>query len=701
MALVPAAIFLFMEGSLRLAGYGYATDFFLDGSKIEGSEVWIDNQGFDRWFFPPALQGTATPIPFAIPKQKPAGTYRIFVLGESAAAGFPNPAFSFARVLEVMLRARHPDIRFEVVNTAMVAINSHVALAIARQCARQQPDLFIVHLGNNEVVGPFGAAGVLGPFSPNLGFIRANLAIKTTRTGLLLNRLVHGLGTVRGSSEAWNGMATFARNQVPAGDDRLQRIFSHFRTNLHDICAAGRDAGIPVIICTIPVNLRDSAPFRSQHAPTLAEEQIEAWNRTYRLGIQRENEGKYAEAIGQYQTAAQIDNGFADLTYRLGRCYLALGQTGKARQHFVRARDLDTLRFRSDSSINATIRGVASARAEAGVHLADAERAFDQGSKDGIPGEELFLEHVHMTFEGNYRLAHTLFESIEVVAPPALRGRSAKATPLSAKECAERLGYTDWNELRSVTTIYGMLTTLSPFTLQLDHLPRGRRWWKKVEALQARLVADGYGKAVAKYEKAARGAEGDWMIPMDYGQLLIDRATLFRMPVEPAEEQYVRSLSNLRHNFTVHCKLGDLYRKTGRQEEAISQYQEALRLSPENLEAHSGMAESLLARGKNDQARAVYDARARQGANRVGALLALAGFLSRTGKLEECEARLVEALRLAPDSVGTLVKLADVQRKLEKVEDAIGHYEAALRIWPDQPELLKKVAELRAKRRPA
>ena len=44
----------------------------------------------------------------------------------------------------------------------MVAINSHVALPIARQCAERQPDLLVVHLGNNEVVGPFGAAGVLG-----------------------------------------------------------------------------------------------------------------------------------------------------------------------------------------------------------------------------------------------------------------------------------------------------------------------------------------------------------------------------------------------------------------------------------------------------------------------------------------------------------------------------------------------------------
>src|SRR5436305_11939586 len=120
---------------------------------------------------------------FALPAVKPRGTYRVFVLGESAARGHPDPSNSFSRVLEVMLRDRYPDKHFEVVNAAMIAINSHIVLPIARQCLEHSPDLLVVHLGNNEVVGPFGAAGVLGPFSPRLGVIRANLALKKTRTG--------------------------------------------------------------------------------------------------------------------------------------------------------------------------------------------------------------------------------------------------------------------------------------------------------------------------------------------------------------------------------------------------------------------------------------------------------------------------------------------------------------------------------------
>ena len=65
-------------------------------------------------------------------------------MGESAAAGTPDPAFGFARILEVMLRRQFPDRRIEVINAAMRGINSHIILPIARECVRLQPDLFIV-----------------------------------------------------------------------------------------------------------------------------------------------------------------------------------------------------------------------------------------------------------------------------------------------------------------------------------------------------------------------------------------------------------------------------------------------------------------------------------------------------------------------------------------------------------------------------
>ncbi len=693
MTLIPAALFALLEGSLRLGGYGTDTSFFVDGSKIEQREVWIENKNFERCVFPPPLRGICDPIPFVLPKSKAAGTYRIFVLGESAAMGFPNPSFGFARVLEAMLRARYPQTRFEIVNTAIVAINSHVVLPIARQCASQQPDLFIVHLGNNEVVGPFGAAGVLGPFSASRDMIRANLAVKTTRAGQLLQSLVGAFGQAKERPRVWDGMATMARSHVRADDDRLVRINAHFRENLEDICRAGTDTGALVIVCSIPVNLKDSAPFGSLHNPTLADKQLEAWNEVYKAGARHEENKEYAAAIRLYEQASRIDDQFADLSFCLGRCNSALGKTSEAKDHFARARDLDTLRFRTDTTLNRTIREVVAGRNDHRVRLVDAERTFERSSPGGIPGEELFLEHVHMNFKGNCLLARTVFECLAELAPPQLgEGRDDKAGTLSDEQCAERLGYTEWNELNIVKQIASIVTEGKPFTMQFDSTERGKRWMARAAALHERFESGGVKKALAVYQEAVQDAPEDPMLRVALGELLL---TLGPAMAGAAEEQFVEALSRVRHDPTNHYRLGELRRMAGRLDEAEGHFRAALRLDPDYMRANFGLAEVCAARGEQDQAIAIYQEQVRKGRNRLLALLTLGGYYDQIGKLDEAREQYLEVLRCSPDHMGALLHLGDLAAKQEKVDEAIEYYETAKRNVPDAPAVRERLARAR------
>src|SRR5262249_23624577 len=159
--------------TLRLVGCGYPTHFFV---KEDGGQRWMTNRKFGRRFQP---RDTATsPYPALLPAQKAPGTARIFILGESAAQGTPAPAFGFARILEVMLRQQFPERRFEVINAAMRGINSHVVLPIARDCAEQSPDLFIVYLGNNEAIGLHAPDPNSFSFTPYLRLLRAGQWIK-------------------------------------------------------------------------------------------------------------------------------------------------------------------------------------------------------------------------------------------------------------------------------------------------------------------------------------------------------------------------------------------------------------------------------------------------------------------------------------------------------------------------------------------
>src|SRR5437879_4759912 len=112
--LLPLAVLCVLELILRLAHYGYPTHFFIP-ARFHGSTVLVENPKFGWQFFPPPL--ARRPIPLMLTPQKPPGTYRIFVFGESATQGHPDPAFSFSRILSVLIEARYPGTKFEVINT--------------------------------------------------------------------------------------------------------------------------------------------------------------------------------------------------------------------------------------------------------------------------------------------------------------------------------------------------------------------------------------------------------------------------------------------------------------------------------------------------------------------------------------------------------------------------------------------------------
>ena len=195
LVLSPILFFGLLEAGLRLGGYGYPTGFFL-GPDAAGT--CTTNYRFGWRFFPRPLarHGPASLLSSA----KPAGTVRIFVLGDSAAMGTPDPSFNFGQILAVMLREQYPGVQFEVVNGAMTAINSHVTREIARDCAAREPDLFVVYMGNNEVIGPYGPGTVFQRWSPSLSMVRSSLWVKSTRVGELLGDVAASFRGKRGRS---------------------------------------------------------------------------------------------------------------------------------------------------------------------------------------------------------------------------------------------------------------------------------------------------------------------------------------------------------------------------------------------------------------------------------------------------------------------------------------------------------------------
>ena len=319
--LVPLLVLAAVELGLRLAGYGYPTAFFKP-IRIGKDDYLVENDKFGLRFFPPAL--ARSPAPVKMKAKKPAGAYRIFILGESAALGDPRPAYGAGRYLQTLLRERFPGQQFEVVCVAMTAINSHAILSIAQECARHAGDLWIVYLGNNEMVGPFGAATIFGEQAPPRWIVRLNLRLQRTRVGQLLAATVHNLSKPGSRPSWWGGMEMFTKSRVAPDDRRKEQVYRNFQRNLQDIVRIGLGSGASVVLSTVAVNLKDCPPFASLGRSDLATVDRAAYEKVNVQASAAESQGNFAEAATLYEQAARFQPGFAEVQFRLGYCLLRL-----------------------------------------------------------------------------------------------------------------------------------------------------------------------------------------------------------------------------------------------------------------------------------------------------------------------------------------------------------------------------------------
>jgi len=682
---VPLLMLAFLELALRIFGYGYPTRFFIERpGPNEGETVYAENLDFGRRFFPPGLIKYPTTI--SMPKVKKEGTYRIFILGESAAMGFPDPTASFARILEVMLREAYPETRFEIVNTAMTAINSHVIREIAFECAQHQPDLFIVHVGNNEVVGQFGAAGVIGAYSPNLRVIRTSLWVKQMRVGQLLGSMM-GEFSSKDGPKSWDGMAMFRKSRIGADDSRLNDMLNNFGSNLREICSAGTDAGADVLVCTIPVNLRDSAPFASEHSRDLSAERLAEWESIYNEGVSLEEAGKISEAVAKFEMAAGIDDRFADLQFRAARCLARLGKTEPAKQKFKLARDLDALRFRSETRINDAIRDAVQGM-PAKAHLVDAERDFEAVSPDGIPGEDLFLEHVHMNFHGNYALAKSIFLTLaNVTRSPLRNGDMPQSAPPCEAVCADRLAYTNSSRFTTESQIRSMFFD-APFNEQLDHVERDKRGDARLADLKAKMQPADLETTAAAFENALHRDPDDWMTREKFGAFLASRGDVVR-----ALDQFRHVTRQVPHHYVAHRQQGKILLAVGKYEEAQAAFEAAIKILPDYTTVYYDLANAAAAQGNITEAIAIYEDRVNKELDKAEALSVFANFLISHGKSAEARNRLDEALKINPECATAHIIMGHLLAGEGATQGAIAHYEAAIRYRAGSAPLVSKYLE--------
>jgi tetratricopeptide (TPR) repeat protein len=662
MILGPLVVFGSVELALRLAGYGYPTSFFLR-TRIRGHDFYVPNAKFTFRFFSATQARSSLPIRMAA--NKSTNVYRIFLFGESAANGDPEPSYGVGRYLEVLLRERFPKTDFEVLCVAITGINSHTILPIARECAQHQGDLWLVYMGNNEMVGPFGAETVFGPQAPSLSLVRATLAVKTTRFGQLLDALAGRLKRHSPSPKSWGGMQMFMESRLRHDDPARLRAYANFNKNLEDILRVAQRAGVPVTLSTVAVNLKDCAPFASLHAPGLAANEEASWNKAYEEGVALETTGSYREALALYQKAARIDPHYADLQFHIGTCDLALTNYDQARRDFELATDYDALAFRADTAVNQAIKAAAARHAGQGVYLVDAAEALAQSSPARIPGSELFYEHVHLNFDGNYRLAIGFAEQVKRLLPDSITARD-KGSWASGELCDPRLAVTVWDRQRVWQPIFNRIS-FPPFTGQLNHAAFFQMCEAKLNEAKAQMSSQTPEQARQIYEQALALAPEDNLLHGNFEQFLEAGGEL---PQAIAESQRLCELAPYLPG--PYYRTASLLVRQGRMREAEENFARAVAIKSDYAQAHNELGLIFAGQQKIDEAIVSFARARRADPSCVDTYLNLGFLEQRRGNFERAMASYAEAALLQPqgpaDYFNRAVKLAALHRSAEAIE---------------------------------
>jgi len=406
--LIPVLFFVVLESGLRLANYGGDLSLFVEVPGEMSDYMMCNHEVAKRFFFTQDVLPSPSKDLFL--KDKPKNTFRIFVFGGSTAAGFPyGNNIMFSRILNHRLQQRYPEIRIEVVNTAMSAINSYAFVDYLDEVLDYEPDAILVYAGHNEYYGALGVASTetLGK-SPWL--VKTYLSLQRYRTFLLLRE---GITQIR----QWMGKAVAGDLGPDPTATLMERIVSNqyipyqeslydagklqFEYNLQEILRKARNANVSVILSELVCNVRDQQPL------------------------------SYLES-GKPNEAQEL--------FKRGTTLLNRGDINDAEELLVRAKDFDALRFRAPEEFNYLLYEIA---AEFEAPVVPMKQYFESASPNGLIGDNLMVDHLHPNRRGYALMAEAFYDKIveeNLIAP---QGRQGKESVFNYLEW----GFTDLDSL--------------------------------------------------------------------------------------------------------------------------------------------------------------------------------------------------------------------------------------------------------------
>lgn len=553
-AIIPLAILLLFEGTLRLAGYGDNLDLFVK-NPVKGYEKYlmVNPEIGKKYFRKFEYTSPANDIFYA---EKPGNTFRVFVMGSSTVYGFPYERnLMFSRILHQMLEDACPGKKIEVVNTAITAINSFTLLDFAGQILKYDPDAVLIYAGHNEFYGAFGI-GSNETMSRNATLTRLHIFLMDLRMYQLVRNLISTTaGKLAAGKSRVHGTLMkrmVADNSILYGSGEYRIAMKRYRQNMEKILRKFRSKNVPVFISEVVSNVRDIEPFGS-----VANDTLEAAADVFRMA-------KSAEQQGDFESAHNL---------------------------YYRAKDLDGIRFRASEDVNRVVNDLAAGYGAVRVPMLS---WFQKNALNGLIGNNLMTEHVHPNVDGNFLMAGAFFNSL---AESGILGQSDVPEIHSLSYYKKNWGYTPLDTLLAFHRVQ-LLKGFWPFVKagepetdhtktyhpenRLDSLAFSTLINKKVDLAAVRLELAHRYKKTGETEKACREYEALIKTNPYIAENYRDAATcLIELQDLPLALLYLGKSLEYENSFYAHFRMGEILLVKGDFENASASFRDALNLASE------------------------------------------------------------------------------------------------------------------------
>jgi lysophospholipase L1-like esterase len=403
---LPFIALAVVEIVLRLFGFGGYPPFIRSvGTLPQGEQLCIVEPAASKPYFfaNPTRPGYAEQSSFIMPKPK--DTLRIFLIGESAAKGYPQPRnLAMSEFLQTMLGDVLPQKRVEVINLGTTAVASFPLVYQVQDALRYQPDWFVFYVGNNEFFGAYGTASINAAGTMPLWALKLMRAAR----GLALVQAVESVVRA-GADENRTLMEQMIGQTFIACDSPLREAAArNLQANLGDMLDQVKAAGVAALVCTTASNESGLAPLGQDDVSNLSGAAQQEFNELLRQAAACSS-AQSAQAVELLGKAALLAPRSALTQFMLANAQANAGDLVAARKAFLLARDLDTMPWRPISVTEQAIRDTAAARR---VLLCDIAFKFRNMSVRGATDWELLDDHVHPSLQGQVQAARAMAQDV-------------------------------------------------------------------------------------------------------------------------------------------------------------------------------------------------------------------------------------------------------------------------------------------------